>query len=154
MGRQKFHAFMFPMFAFGHMTPYLHLANKLAEKASSFTYHCSSCDGLPAGTDTVSDIPVTLWKFFTEAFDLTRDQVEAAWQESIVKSMMYNIVSANTIAHDLVPGAELGVPPPGYPSSKVLYRAHDAHALLSLSVYYNEVYFGSPQQLRTAISFE
>ncbi|CAN6842230.1 unnamed protein product [Brassica oleracea] len=30
---EKFHAFMFPWFAFGHMIPYLHLANKLAEKA-------------------------------------------------------------------------------------------------------------------------
>ncbi|CDY28800.1 BnaA02g09920D [Brassica napus] len=30
---QKYHAFMFPWFAFGHMIPYLHLANKLAEKA-------------------------------------------------------------------------------------------------------------------------
>ncbi|CAA7060101.1 unnamed protein product [Microthlaspi erraticum] len=183
---QKFHAFMFPMFAFGHMTPYLHLANKLAEKGHRVTFllpkkvqqqleHLNlfpdsiifhpitvpHVDGLPAGTDTVSDIPITLWKFFTEAFDLTRSQVEAAvlalkpdliffdlaqWipevaREHGVKSMMYNIVSANTIAHDLVPGGEFGVPPPGYPSTKVIYRAHDAHALLSLSVYYKEIYF-------------
>ncbi|CAA7049101.1 unnamed protein product [Microthlaspi erraticum] len=183
---QKFHALMLPFFAFGHMTPYLHLANKFAEKGHRVTFllpkkaqekleHLNlfpdsiifhpiivpHVDGLPAGTDIVTDIPVTLWKFFTEAFDLTREQVEAAvralkpdlilfdlayWipevaKEHGVKNMMYNIVSANTIAHDLVPGAELGVPPPGYPSSKVLYRAHDAHALLSFSVYYKAVCF-------------
>ncbi|EOA34863.1 hypothetical protein CARUB_v10022445mg, partial [Capsella rubella] len=35
---QKFHAFMFLWFAFGHMTPYLHLANKLAEKGHKITF--------------------------------------------------------------------------------------------------------------------
>jgi len=97
-----------------------------------------------------------LWKFLPPAIDLTRDQVEAAvsalspdgilfdiasWvpevaKEYRVKSMLYNIISATSIAHDFVPGGELGVPPPGYPSSKLLYRKHDAHALLSFSVYY------------------
>ncbi|CAH8256873.1 unnamed protein product [Arabidopsis lyrata] len=178
---QKFHAFMFPWFAFGHMTPYLHLANKLAEKGHRVTFllpkkaqkqleHLNlfpdsivfhpltmpHVDGLPAGAETFSDIPMPLWKFLPPAIDLTRDQVEAAvhalrpdlilfdlasWvpemaKEYRVKSMLYNIISATSIAHDFVPGGELGVPPPGYPSSKLLYRRHDAHALLSFSVYY------------------
>ncbi|CAD5316311.1 unnamed protein product [Arabidopsis thaliana] len=178
---QTFHAFMFPWFAFGHMTPYLHLANKLAERGHRITFlipkkaqkqleHLNlfpdsivfhpltipHVDGLPAGAETFSDIPMPLWKFLPPAIDLTRDQVEAAvsalspdlilfdiasWvpevaKEYRVKSMLYNIISATSIAHDFVPGGELGVPPPGYPSSKLLYRKHDAHALLSFSVYY------------------
>ncbi|XP_013617030.1 PREDICTED: UDP-glycosyltransferase 79B9 [Brassica oleracea var. oleracea] len=189
MGRemgQKFHAFMFPWFAFGHMTPYVHLANKLAEKGHRVTFllpkkakkqleHLNlfpdsivfhpitipHVDGLPAGAETPSDIPVTLWRFLSTAMDLTRDQVEAAvralrpdiilfdlayWitevaKEHGIKSMLYNVISATSIAHDLVPGGELGVPPPGYPSSTLLFRRHDAHALLSFAVYYKRFYY-------------
>ncbi|KAH0937716.1 hypothetical protein HID58_005177 [Brassica napus] len=183
---QKFHAFMFPWFAFGHMTPYVHLANKLAEKGHRVTFllpkkakkqleHLNlfpdsivfhpitipHVDGLPAGAETPSDIPVTLWRFLSTAMDLTRDQVEAAvralrpdiilfdlayWitevaKEHGIKSMLYNVISATSIAHDLVPGGELGVPPPGYPSSTLLFRRHDAHALLSFAVYYKRFYY-------------
>ncbi|CAE6239335.1 unnamed protein product [Arabidopsis arenosa] len=183
---QKFHAFMFPWFAFGHMTPYLHLANKLAEKGHRVTFllpkkaqkqleHHNLCpdsivfcpltiphvDGLPDGAETASDIPISLGKFLTAAMDLTRDQVEAAvsalrpdliffdfayWvpemaREHKVKSVLYFVVSANSIAHELVPGGELGVPPPGYPSSKVLYRGQDAHALLTFSIFYERLHY-------------
>ncbi|KAG7537848.1 UDP-glucuronosyl/UDP-glucosyltransferase [Arabidopsis suecica] len=183
---QKFHAFMFPWFAFGHMTPYLHLANKLAEKGHRVTFLLPKkaqkqlehhnlfpdsivfypltiphVDGLPAGAETASDIPISLGKFLTAAMDLTRDQVEAAvhalrpdliffdfayWvpemaKEHRVKSVLYFVVSANSIAHELVPGGELGVPPPGYPSSKVLYRGQDAHALLTFSIFYERLHY-------------
>ncbi|KAL1221902.1 UDP-glycosyltransferase 79B11 [Cardamine amara subsp. amara] len=178
---QKFHAFMFPWFAFGHMTPYLHLANKLAERGHMVTFLLPKkaqkqlenhnlfphnivfhpltiplVDGLPPGAETASDIPMSLVQFLSTAMDMTRDQVEAAvralrpdlilfdlaqWvpemaKEHRVKSMMYNVVSATCIAHDIVPGGEIGVPPPGYPSSKVVYREYDAHALLTLSITY------------------
>ncbi|KAG7585772.1 hypothetical protein ISN45_Aa02g011200 [Arabidopsis thaliana x Arabidopsis arenosa] len=92
--------------------------------------------------------------------DLTRDQVQAAilalrpdlilfdlahWVPEMakahkVKSMLYNVISATSIAHDLVPGGELGVPPPGYPSSKALDRKHDTHALLPFSGFYKRFY--------------
>ncbi|CAN6806933.1 unnamed protein product [Brassica oleracea] len=87
----KFHAFMYPRFAFGHMTPYLHLANKLAEKGNRITFllpkkaqklleHLSlfpqhivfhpltipHVDGLPPGAQTASDITVSLGKFLTK----------------------------------------------------------------------------------------
>ncbi|KAG2299283.1 hypothetical protein Bca52824_035755 [Brassica carinata] len=182
---QKFHAFMLPWFAFGHMTPYLHLANKLAEKGHMVTFLLPKkaqkqlehlklfpdsiifhpltiphVDGLPCGAETASDIPVSLVKFLSTAMDLTRYQVETAivamrpdlilfdiahWvpemaKEHGVKSMMYNVISATCIAHDLVPGGEFGVPLPDYPSSKVLYRAHDTHALSSFSAYYERFY--------------
>ncbi|CAN6850542.1 unnamed protein product [Brassica oleracea] len=182
---EKFHAFMFPWFAFGHMIPYLHLANKLAEKGHRVTfllpkkaqkqleYHnlfpdnilfhpltIPPVDGLPAGAETASDISISWGNFLFAAMDLTRDQVTATvhalrpdlilfdfayWvpemaKEHRVKSVVYNVVSATTIAHNQVPGSELGVPPPGYPSAKVVYRAHDAHALSSLSIYYERLY--------------
>ncbi|CAH8279588.1 unnamed protein product [Arabidopsis lyrata] len=183
---QKFHAFMFPWFAYGHMTPYLHLANKLAEKGHRVTFLLPKkaqkqlehhnlfpdsivfypltiphVDGLPDGAETASDIPISLGKFLTAAMDLTRDQVEAAvralkpdliffdfayWvpemaREHNVKSVLYFVVSANSIAHELVPGGELGVPPPGYPSTKVLYRGHDAHALLTFAIFYERLHY-------------
>ncbi|EOA34760.1 hypothetical protein CARUB_v10022332mg [Capsella rubella] len=47
---------------------------------------------------------------------------------------------ATSIAHDLIPGGELGVPPHGYPSSKALYRKNDAHALLIFSSFYKTFY--------------
>ncbi|CAA7049103.1 unnamed protein product [Microthlaspi erraticum] len=90
-------------------------------------------DGLPAGTETPSDIPVTLWKFFTEAFDLTRDQVEAAVRALKPDLILFDL--AHWIPEVAREHGVKRVPPPGYPSSK-LYRAHDAHALLSFSVYY------------------
>ncbi|EOA14934.1 hypothetical protein CARUB_v10028277mg [Capsella rubella] len=184
MGKQ-FHAFMFPWFAFGHMTPYLHLANKLAENGHRVTFLLPKkaqkqlehhnlfpdnivfhpltiphVDGLPTGAETASDIPISLGKFLTAAMDLTRDQVEAAvcalrpdliffdfayWvpevaKEHRVKSVLYFVVSANSIAHELVPGSELGVSPPGYPSSKVVYREQDAHALFSFSMFFERLY--------------
>ncbi|CAN7006298.1 unnamed protein product [Brassica rapa subsp. trilocularis] len=91
---------MYPWFAFGHMTPYLHLTNKLAEKGNRITFllpkkaqklleHLNlfpqyivfhphtipHVDGLPPGAQTASDITVSLGKFLTQAMDLTRDQV-------------------------------------------------------------------------------
>uniref|UniRef100_A0A1J3CYZ2 UDP-glycosyltransferase 79B7 n=1 Tax=Noccaea caerulescens TaxID=107243 RepID=A0A1J3CYZ2_NOCCA len=178
----KFHAFMFPCFAFGHMTSFLHLANKLAEKGHryflaakessetvgtsqsvSIVFHpltITPVNGLPAGAETTADIPISLQKFLSEAMDLTRGQVEAAvralkpdliffdfahWipeiaKEYMIKSVSYNTVSAANIAHTHVPGGELGVPPQGYPSSKVLFREHDAHVLATLSIYYKRIY--------------
>ncbi|EOA19670.1 hypothetical protein CARUB_v10003323mg [Capsella rubella] len=99
----KFHAFMFPWFAFGHMIPFLHLANKLAEKGhrvtflvpkkaqkqlehhnmfpDSIVFHpltVPHVNGLPVGAETTSDISISVDNFLSEALDLTRDQVEAA----------------------------------------------------------------------------
>ncbi|XP_010455375.1 PREDICTED: UDP-glycosyltransferase 79B8-like [Camelina sativa] len=99
----KFHAFMFPWFAFVHMIPFLHLANKLAEKGHRVTFLLPKkaqkqlehhnlfpdrivfhplaiphVNGLPAGAETTSDISISMDNFLSEALDLTRDQVEAA----------------------------------------------------------------------------
>ncbi|KFK35925.1 hypothetical protein AALP_AA4G054400 [Arabis alpina] len=168
----KFHAFMYPIFGFGHMIPYLHLANKLAEKGHKVTFLVPTkaqkqlqplnrfpssilfetltlphVDGLPDGAETTSDLPDSSKELLSNAMDLLRDQIEAKvralkpdliffdFVDSIpemakklgVKCVSYQIVSAACIAMFLAPGAELGFPPPGYPSSKVALRGHDAN---------------------------
>ena len=94
---------MFPWFAFGHMTPYLHLANELASRGHTITYilpkkaesllqplnlhptlitfhHLTvpSVDGLPPGAETASDVPFSLHPLLATAMDRTADQVEVA----------------------------------------------------------------------------
>ncbi|CAL9218412.1 unnamed protein product [Arabidopsis halleri] len=98
----KFHAFMYPWFGFGHMIPYLHLANKLAEKGHTITFFLPKkahkqlqplnlfpdsivleplslppADGLPFGAETASDLPNSTKKPIFLAMDLLRDQIEA-----------------------------------------------------------------------------
>ncbi|CAA7048391.1 unnamed protein product [Microthlaspi erraticum] len=168
----KFHAFMYPWFGFGHMIPYLHLANKLAEKGHTVTFLLPKkaqkqleplnlfpdsilfepltlpyVDGLPVGAETTSDLQSESKLILYDAMDLLRDQIEAKVRASKpdliffdlvdwipemakkfgVKSVCYQIVSAAFVAMFLAPGAELGFPPPGYPSSKVALRGHDAN---------------------------
>ncbi|KAJ0234540.1 UDP-glycosyltransferase 79B5 [Hirschfeldia incana] len=99
----KFHAFMYPCFAFGHLIPYLHLANKLAEKGHRITFLLPKkagkqlkplnmfpesivfdpltlppVEGLPVGAETTSDLPPnTTGKVISDAMDLLREQIEA-----------------------------------------------------------------------------
>ena len=170
---------MFPWFAFGHMIPYLHLSNELAErghkiifilptKAQSKLQHLNfhpdlitfhplivpHVDGLPPGTETASDIPFFLSYLLGTALDRTRDQVEEAlrtlnpdllfydfayWAPALasqlgIKSIYYSAVCAAAVAYIPVPYRQGGkdcrpltdLPPPGYPSSTVLLRPHEA----------------------------
>ncbi|KAK6230647.1 hypothetical protein QUC31_002165 [Theobroma cacao] len=111
-----FHVLMFSWFAIGHMTPFLHLANKLAEKGHRITFvlprkavnqleHLNlypdfisfhpvtvpSVTGLPPGAETASDIPIFLSHFLSIAMDRTRDQVE-----SVISSVKPNLVLYDT----------------------------------------------------------
>lgn len=97
----RFHVAMFPWFAIGHMTPFLHLANKLAERDHEISFllpkkaltqlshinlypnlitfypiNIPQVDGLPVGAETASDIPIFLTHLLAAAMDLTRHQVE------------------------------------------------------------------------------
>ncbi|PIA30584.1 hypothetical protein AQUCO_05500117v1 [Aquilegia coerulea] len=94
---------MFPWFAMGHITPFLQLSNKLAEKGHRITFLIPSntqkkfnhlnyhphliqfiplavpqVDGLPLGVETMSDVPVHQAPLLAVAFDLTKDQVKIA----------------------------------------------------------------------------
>nr|ANJ03602.1 UDP-Glycosyltransferase [Castanea sativa] len=97
----KLHVAMFPWFAFGHITPYLHLSNKLAERGHRVSFllpkgaqakveHLNlypnlihfypllvpTVDRLPPGAETTSDIPPPLLGHLLIAFDQTQDQVQ------------------------------------------------------------------------------
>ena len=99
----KLHIAMYPWFAFGHMTPCLHLSNELADRGHKITFilprkaqsqlqHLNlhptlitfhpltipHVDGLPSGAETASDVPNFLHHLLATAMDRTTDQVEAA----------------------------------------------------------------------------
>ncbi|KAJ1442423.1 UDP-glucuronosyl/UDP-glucosyltransferase [Sesbania bispinosa] len=145
----KLHIAMFPWFATGHMTPYLHLSNELAKRGHRITFllphkahlqlqhlnhypHLISfhiltiphVDGLPLGTETASEIPISLNHLLVIAMDKTRDQLELAlsvkkpdfvlydnayWIPEIakklggIKTICYNVVCAASLAIALVP---------------------------------------------------
>ncbi|CAN8252803.1 unnamed protein product [Cochlearia groenlandica] len=92
---------MYPWLAFGHMTPFLHLSNKLAEKGHKIlfllpkkalnhleplnlypnliTFHTISIPhvkGLPPGAETNSDVPFFLTHLLAIAMNQTRPEVE------------------------------------------------------------------------------
>jgi anthocyanidin 3-O-glucoside 2'''-O-xylosyltransferase len=98
---QQLHIAMFPWFATGHMTPYIHLSNELAKRGHKFTFllphkaqlqlhHLNNhpdhitfhtitvphVEGLPYGTETASEIPIFLNNLLVIAMDKTRDQVQ------------------------------------------------------------------------------
>lgn len=112
----KLHVVMFPWFAFGHFTPYLHLSNELAERGHrvSFllpskasiklqdqnlhpdliTFHSlivPSVEGLPQGAETTSDVLYPSHTFLAKAFDLTRDQVEALVSSLVPGFVFYDL---------------------------------------------------------------
>uniref|UniRef100_A0A6N2L930 Glycosyltransferase n=1 Tax=Salix viminalis TaxID=40686 RepID=A0A6N2L930_SALVM len=114
--RTNFHILMFPWFAVGHLTPFLHLSNKLVEKGCTIsfllprkaikllehfnfypdriTFHpvkVPHVEGLPLGTETASDIPINLTHFLCVAMDRTRDQVEKLIRDQKPDFVMYDM---------------------------------------------------------------
>ncbi|XP_074273276.1 anthocyanidin 3-O-glucoside 2'''-O-xylosyltransferase-like [Silene latifolia] len=102
MARKELNIVMFPWLAFGHFIPYLHLANKLADKGHKITFlipnkaklqldsqnqHPSlitllpitvpQVDSLPLGAQTTADIPLNQHGDLSIAMDRTRPDVES-----------------------------------------------------------------------------
>ncbi|XP_057950079.1 cyanidin 3-O-galactoside 2''-O-xylosyltransferase FGGT1-like [Malania oleifera] len=106
-GDQKtLHIAMYPWFAMGHLTSFLHISNKLAEKGhrvsfflptntqpklAPFNLHphfitffpvaLPAVDGLPPGAETTADVPFPLHSLIMTAMDLTEPAIEASLRD-------------------------------------------------------------------------
>ncbi|KAG6589117.1 Cyanidin 3-O-galactoside 2''-O-xylosyltransferase FGGT1, partial [Cucurbita argyrosperma subsp. sororia] len=94
------HFAMYPWFALGHLTPFLHLSNKLAKKGHKISFFIPTktlpklqplnqfpnliafipitvphVEGLPHGAETTSDVPYPLHTLIMTAMDLTQSQI-------------------------------------------------------------------------------
>ncbi|PRQ29041.1 putative anthocyanidin 3-O-glucoside 2''-O-glucosyltransferase [Rosa chinensis] len=100
MSDQTPHIALYTWFAMGHLTAYLHISNKLAERGHKISFlplktqsklqhynlhphlitfiplDVPRVDGLPLGTETTADIPLSLGSLLATAMDLTRPQIE------------------------------------------------------------------------------
>lgn len=101
MDPPTFHIAMYPWFALGHLTPFLQLSNKLAEKGHKISFILPTrtqlklqtfnllpdlitfvpitvphVDGLPHGTETTSDVPAPLHSLVMTAMDRTQKNIE------------------------------------------------------------------------------
>ncbi|XP_058773744.1 cyanidin 3-O-galactoside 2''-O-xylosyltransferase FGGT1-like [Vicia villosa] len=100
------HIAMFPWFAMGHLTPYLHLSNKLAKRGHKISFFIPKntlnklqhlnlhpnlitffpitvphVDGLPHNAETTSDVPFSLAPLIATAMDQTQKQIELLLKE-------------------------------------------------------------------------
>lgn len=101
--KKKLHILMYPWLAFGHMTPFLHLANELAQKGHKISFflppkarpklaHLNlhpdlisfvavsvpAVDGLPDGVETTSETPMRAGPYLFDAYELTRPDIESS----------------------------------------------------------------------------
>ncbi|KAF3946180.1 hypothetical protein CMV_027524 [Castanea mollissima] len=106
MGATSLHLLMYPWFALGHFTSYLHLSNKLAQKGHRISFLIPTktqsklqtlnlypdlitfvpislphVDGLPLGAETTSDVPVHLQPLIMTAMDRSESHIELLLRE-------------------------------------------------------------------------
>ena len=100
------HIAMYPWFAVGHITPYLHFANKLAQKGHKISFLIPTktqlkfhhmnlfpdlitfvpitvphVDGLPPGAETTYDVPPPLYPLIMTAMDRTEPDIQRLLQK-------------------------------------------------------------------------
>ncbi|XP_057450503.1 cyanidin 3-O-galactoside 2''-O-xylosyltransferase FGGT1-like [Lotus japonicus] len=101
MDSPSLHIAMFPWFAMGHLTPYLHLSNKLAKRGHKISFFIPKrtqaklqhlnlhpnlitfipitvphADGLPHNAETTSEVPFSLFSNLATALDHTEKDIE------------------------------------------------------------------------------
>ncbi|XP_020237138.1 UDP-glycosyltransferase 79B30 [Cajanus cajan] len=101
MDASSLHIAMFPWFAMGHLTPFLHLSNKLAKRGHRISFfiprrtqakleqfnlyphlitfypiNVPHVDGLPHGAETTSDVSFPLVPLIMTAMDRTENDIE------------------------------------------------------------------------------
>ncbi|XP_059450789.1 cyanidin 3-O-galactoside 2''-O-xylosyltransferase FGGT1-like [Corylus avellana] len=101
MASTSLHLAMYPWFAFGHLSPFLHLSNKLAQKGHTISFFIPTntqpklepfnlypdhitfvpitlphVDGLPSDAETTSDVPFTLYPHLMTAMDRTETHID------------------------------------------------------------------------------
>ncbi|XP_047172536.1 cyanidin 3-O-galactoside 2''-O-xylosyltransferase FGGT1-like [Vigna umbellata] len=101
MDSSSLHIAMFPWFAMGHLTPYLHLSNKLAKRGHKISFFIPRrtqskleqfnlfpdlitfypidvphVEGLPLGAETTSDVSFSLGPLIMTAMDRTERDIE------------------------------------------------------------------------------
>ncbi|KAJ1377384.1 UDP-glucuronosyl/UDP-glucosyltransferase, partial [Sesbania bispinosa] len=101
MDAPPLHIVMFPWFAMGHLTPFLHLSNKLAKRGHKISFFVPKrtqtklqhlnlhpnlitfvpitvplVDGLPHEAETTSDVPFSLFPLIATAMDRTEKDIE------------------------------------------------------------------------------
>ncbi|XP_073037401.1 cyanidin 3-O-galactoside 2''-O-xylosyltransferase FGGT1-like [Primulina eburnea] len=106
MGENSLRLVMYPWFAMGHLTSFLHISNKFAERGhkiffilpektqsrlEKFNLYPDSIsfipvtvphvEGLPHGTETSSEVPFPLYSLLRHAMDLTESTIESLLQE-------------------------------------------------------------------------
>uniref|UniRef100_A0AAT9PYB2 Glycosyltransferase n=1 Tax=Panax notoginseng TaxID=44586 RepID=A0AAT9PYB2_9APIA len=106
MGDKTFHIALYPWFAMGHLTSFLHLSNKLAERGHKITIFIPSktlhkleqfnihqdlitlipiivphVEGLPLGAETTADVSYPLQSSLMTAMDKTQPTIESSLQE-------------------------------------------------------------------------
>ncbi|KAL0001348.1 hypothetical protein SO802_015129 [Lithocarpus litseifolius] len=111
----KLHIAMFPWFATGHMTPFLHLSNEIAKRGHKIifmlpkkaqiqlqhlnlhpnfitfhTYTIPYVDSLPLGAKTALDISISSVHLLSIAMDRTREQVENIFQAKTPNMVFYD----------------------------------------------------------------
>ncbi|XP_075075649.1 cyanidin 3-O-galactoside 2''-O-xylosyltransferase FGGT1-like [Nicotiana tabacum] len=106
---------MYPWYAMGHLTSFLHLSNKLADRGHTiFFIHPTNTlsklekfnlypqlinfisitvphvEGLPIGAETTSDIPIFKQNLLWQALDLTQQKIESLIQELKPHFILYD----------------------------------------------------------------
>ncbi|XP_057450499.1 cyanidin 3-O-galactoside 2''-O-xylosyltransferase FGGT1-like [Lotus japonicus] len=115
MDAPSLHIAMFPWFAMGHLTPCLHLSNKLAKRGHKISFFIPKrtqtklqhlnlhphlitfipitvphVDGLPHDAETTSDVPFSLFPLIAAAMDRTQNHIETLLRELVPQIVFFD----------------------------------------------------------------